>query len=130
MSDSSRPHGLQPTRLLRPWDFPGKSTRVGCHCLLLLCIKSCWQLISLGCGSRPVFPYLCIFERSCSFFALFVHSVDEGAEVVGGRPISEGPSRLPNPTILSLKHHAQPSFHPDTVPHQQFVDDNNYPITP
>ena len=29
MSDSSRPHGLQPTRLLRPWDFPGKSTGVG-----------------------------------------------------------------------------------------------------
>ena len=27
-------HGLQPTRLLRPWDFPGKSTGVGCHCLL------------------------------------------------------------------------------------------------
>ena len=25
--------GLQPTRLLRPWDFPGKSTGVGCHCL-------------------------------------------------------------------------------------------------
>ena len=35
MSDSSRPHGLQPTRLLHPWDFPGKSTGVGCHCLLL-----------------------------------------------------------------------------------------------
>ena len=34
MSDSWRPHGLQPTRLLRPWDFPGKSTGVGCHCLL------------------------------------------------------------------------------------------------
>ena len=32
--DSSRPHGLQPTRLLHPWDFPGKSTGVGCHCLL------------------------------------------------------------------------------------------------
>ena len=32
--DSSRPHGLQPTRLLRPWDFPGKSTGVGCHYLL------------------------------------------------------------------------------------------------
>ena len=28
-SDSQRPHGLQPTRLLRPWDFPGKSTGVG-----------------------------------------------------------------------------------------------------
>ena len=36
MSDSSRSHGLQPTRLLRPWDFPGKSTGVGCHCLLRL----------------------------------------------------------------------------------------------
>ena len=34
MSDSSRSHGLQPARLLHPWDFPGKSTGVGCHCLL------------------------------------------------------------------------------------------------
>ena len=34
VSDSYRPHGLQPTRLLRLWDFPGKSTGVGCHCLL------------------------------------------------------------------------------------------------
>ena len=34
MSDSSRPHGLQPTRLPHPWDFPGKSTGVGCHHLL------------------------------------------------------------------------------------------------
>ena len=34
VSDSLRPHGLQPTRLLHPWDFLGKSTGVGCHCLL------------------------------------------------------------------------------------------------
>ena len=34
VSSSLRPHGLQPTRPLRPWDFPGKSTGVGCHCLL------------------------------------------------------------------------------------------------
>ena len=34
VSDSSRPRGLQPTRLLHLWDFPGKSTGVGCHCLL------------------------------------------------------------------------------------------------
>ena len=27
------PHGLQLSRLLCPWDFPGKSTEVGCHCL-------------------------------------------------------------------------------------------------
>ena len=28
-------HGLQPIRLLHPWDFPGASIGVGCHCLLL-----------------------------------------------------------------------------------------------
>ena len=31
VSDSLQPHGLQPTKLLRPWDFPGKSTGVECH---------------------------------------------------------------------------------------------------
>ena len=31
--DSQRPYELQPTSLLCPWDFPGKSTGVGCHCL-------------------------------------------------------------------------------------------------
>ena len=34
VSNPPRPHGLQPSRLLHPWDFPGKSTGVGCHCLL------------------------------------------------------------------------------------------------
>ena len=34
MSDSWWPHGLQPTRLLCPWDSPGKNTGVGCHSLL------------------------------------------------------------------------------------------------
>ena len=33
-SDSVRPHGLQPTRLLSPWDSPGKNTGVGCQALL------------------------------------------------------------------------------------------------
>ena len=34
MSDSLQPYGLQPTRLLCPWNSPGKNTGVGCHCLL------------------------------------------------------------------------------------------------
>ena len=33
MSDSLWPHGLWPTMLLCPWDFPGKSTGVRCHFL-------------------------------------------------------------------------------------------------
>ena len=30
VSDSVRPQGLWPARLLCPWDSPGKSTGVGC----------------------------------------------------------------------------------------------------
>ena len=46
VSDPQRPHGLQPSWLLRPWDFPGKSTWVGCHCLLRQIILG--QIISYG----------------------------------------------------------------------------------
>ena len=38
MSNSVRPHRQQPTRLLHPWDSPGKNTGVGCH-FLLQCMK-------------------------------------------------------------------------------------------
>ena len=38
MSNSVLPHRRQPTRLPRPWDSPGKNTRVGCH-FLLQCMK-------------------------------------------------------------------------------------------
>ena len=34
VSDSLWFYGLQPTRLLCPWDSPGKDTGVGCHFLL------------------------------------------------------------------------------------------------
>ena len=40
-----RPQGLEPARLLCPWDSPGKNTRVGCHTLL--------QWIVLTQGSDP-----------------------------------------------------------------------------
>ena len=39
MSDSVRPHRQQHTRLPRPWDSPGKNTRVGCH-FFLQCMKA------------------------------------------------------------------------------------------
>ena len=34
MSNSLQPMNCKPARLLRPWDFPGKDTGVGCHFLL------------------------------------------------------------------------------------------------
>ena len=46
MSDSLRPHGLWSTRLLCPWDFPGKHTGVGSYSLL--------QGIFQTQGSNPV----------------------------------------------------------------------------
>ena len=53
MSDSLRPHGLQPTRLLRPWDFQGKNTGVGCHLYLETLLNSLisssnFLILSLG----------------------------------------------------------------------------------
>ena len=60
VSDSSGPHGLQPTRLLRPWDFPGKSTGVGCHCLLwndcyirIKIIFECLEFVKM-CSTRQI----------------------------------------------------------------------------
>ena len=34
MANSLGPQGLWPTRLLCPWNFPGKNNAVGCHFLL------------------------------------------------------------------------------------------------
>ena len=42
VADSVQPHRRQPTRLLHPWDSPGKNTGVGCHFLLQ------WQSLSYG----------------------------------------------------------------------------------
>ena len=49
VSDSLWPRGLQPARLLCPWDSPGKNTGVGCHALL--------QGIFWAQGSNPGLPH-------------------------------------------------------------------------
>ena len=82
MSNSFRSHGLQPTRLLSPWDSPAKNTGVGCHFLLqeifltqgsnlrLLCLLHPLQwwvdsllLHHLGIPSSQGMHYACF--RSC-----------------------------------------------------------------
>ena len=53
MSDSVRPHRWLPTRLPRPWDFPGKNTGVGCH-FLLQCMKvKSESELAQSCLQRP-----------------------------------------------------------------------------
>ena len=67
VSDSQQPHGLQPTRLLRPWDFPGKVSAIvlrtpGCtHRLprfLLPVNLACWLGLEIVLGGFPSMPAL------------------------------------------------------------------------
>ena len=64
MSDFVQPRRRQPTKLLCPWDSPGKNTGVGCHILLHLfldtTVKNCKfkangpSDIDQGTGSRKI----------------------------------------------------------------------------
>ena len=53
-------HGLQPTKILRPWDFPGKNTGVGSHFLLQGILLSqgskLRRLLHWQVGSLPLRP--------------------------------------------------------------------------
>ena len=66
MSDSSQPHGLQPTRLHCPWDFPGKSTGVGC----LVIVNSAAMNIGVYVNFSLLFP-----KGKCLEMALLGHIV-------------------------------------------------------
>ena len=71
LSDSSCPYGLQPTRLLRPWDFPGKSTGVGCHCLLQI-----WRSICLKPPSgqyESLLKIFCLYRVARKFLLKYTY---------------------------------------------------------
>ena len=83
VSDSLCPHGLKFTRLLCPWNFPGKKTGVDCHFLLqgiflvqgwslcLLCLLH-WQ-VCLLLVEPPGSPcmYVCLLNWLAGFFFFF-----------------------------------------------------------
>ena len=54
----SATHGLQPMRLLCPWDSPGKSTGVGCHRLLR---TSNWERTNVNIWGKLSWSLLWIF---------------------------------------------------------------------
>ena len=74
VSDSSRPHGLQPTRLLRPWDFPDKSTGVGCLAFSVYLLPFCNLLLQFSCvlSSISFSPYSLRFFISNVLFCFCV----------------------------------------------------------
>ena len=56
LSDSLQPYGLESTRLLCPWNPPGKNTGVGSHSLLqgiFLTQGSNWCLLAGSFESEP-----------------------------------------------------------------------------
>ena len=88
--DCLRPHGLQPTRLLCPWGFPGKDTGVGCHFLfqgifptqgsnlgLLYCRQILYWLSYKGRSDWYIYTHICIYIAICMHIKLlvFFHSV-------------------------------------------------------
>ena len=68
---SLRPHRLQPTRPLCPWDSPGKNTGVGCHFLpqgifpTQVCTASRFFFYHLSHQGSP--KYICILICICVF---------------------------------------------------------------
>ena len=83
VSDSLRPHGLQPTTLLCPWDFTGKSTGVGCHCLL--CPSSV-----VGANYRVLICCTCHFQSDSLFFVYFGFLCLQVSSVSNFRPDTLG----------------------------------------
>ena len=83
------PHGLQPTRLLRPRDPPGKNSGVGCH-FLLQCMKV--EIESEVTQSCPTLsnPMDCSLPGS-SIHGIFQATVLEwGAIAFSDNPIKNG----------------------------------------
>ena len=56
LSNSLRPHGLEPTRVLCPWDFPGKNTGAGCHFLLQGIFPIQGSNLGLLCCEQTLYP--------------------------------------------------------------------------
>ena len=72
LSDSLRSHGLQPTRVLHPWDFPGKSTGVGCHPLSVQ-FSSVTQLCLTICSMNRSTPGLPDHHQLPEFTQTHIH---------------------------------------------------------
>ena len=76
MSDSVGAHRRQPTRLLCPWDSPGKNTGVGCHFLLqCMKVKSESEVVTQSCSTLrdPIDS-----SKSCCIYSLLRAPAGEG----------------------------------------------------
>ena len=94
MSDSVQPHRRQHTRLLCPWDSPGKNIGVGCH-FLLQCMK-----VKSESEVAQSFPTL-RDPMDCSLPGSSVHGFSR-QEYWSEVPLPSPRDRLPTPIVLSF----------------------------
>ena len=109
MPDSLWPHGLQPTRLPCPGDFPGKDTGVGCHFLLqgifpiqgsnpglLHCRQILYQL------SYTLFWCLCqkLSLSPLYFNKTLLHKSSEWSSLISGPGLNSSPPEATNPGVV------------------------------
>ena len=76
ISDSLQPYGLWPTRLLCPWDSPGKNTGVDCHFLLQRIFLT--QGLNQGLlNCRQILYYLSYIQStSCEMLVRMKHKME------------------------------------------------------
>ena len=133
MSNSSQPHGLQPTRLLHPWDFPGKSTRVGCHYLLRifrtdllqdgLVGSPCYPRDSQECSPTPQFKSINSLALSFLYSPSLtsIHDYWKKCNCVGGLKTKQTKKKTVNFTLPLWSLH---SLCEDTLNEQCWIEDD------
>ena len=119
MSDPVRPRRRQPTRLPRPWDSPGKNTRVGCH-VLLQCMKvKSESEVAQSCPtlSDPM-------DRSLpgsSVHGIFQARVLEWGAIAFSGPTILGWTKLPNLTASDLGKQQSHMIQPNSSIFQLYI---------
>ena len=97
------PHGLQPTWLLCPWNYPGKNTGVSCHFLLqrifptqssnpcLMCLLH-WQTGSLPLSQlgKPKQALDFLSSPPSEGLTKMVYGIEPGAKISGEDVLSSG----------------------------------------
>ena len=136
LSNSLQPHGLLFTRLLCPWDFPGKNTEMSCHFLLQGIFSTqgsnpCpmfWQVDSLPpcyLGSL-IFDMVKLKSIICFLFVLVYLSVQFSRSVMSDslqphelqhvRPPCPSPTPRVHPNPCPLSRWCHPTISSSVVP--------------
>ena len=110
MSNSFEPHGLQPARLLCPWDSPGTITGVGSH-FLLQRIFRCRDQTHIFCIGRQILYHCTIGKPSLGHTQDFLLTVNTASsphkKEIRGENYSQR-TQLPDYSTVSTPHVQKP----------------------